>query len=421
MAIYTGTIYDDTLAGTQFADEIYGQDGDDFIQGLSGRDTLFGGADQDYMHGGKGDDEVHGDAGDDKLYGGDGWDYLYGGDGLDALKGEDGNDVLIGGARHDALTGGAGQDTFLYTALTDSTYGDVDIIYDFEHGIDKIDLRALGYTGFTAGTASAAELRIAYSAASDRTYLRDDHSDFEIALKGDYRGVVDNGDFRFAVPGVSVGYYEAVIGSGSHNPAYAAPINNLGYDAVSLDNLRSADLAGLSAVFLLNQSNEGYPAELLAALPALADYVAHGGVLIIHDAFVDGAESLLPGLTGEDIVRNVDDGRNVDFVHDGGLIAQGPGGHLNDSSLDQGYYSSHGYTLDASLGSDVVRVQTTGDPSHIVSFAYAYGLGAVYYSSIPLTAYLPLANADDLVLAMRAYAENVIGWAVQGHHDLDLL
>ena len=412
---------DDTYTGNNLIDLIYGEDGNDLLRGLGGNDTLYGGAGQDRLHGGTGNDIVNGDEGDDKLFGQSGNDMLLGGAGHDIIKGDDGDDIIIGGGGSDALFGGAGADVFRYTAPTDSMVGSLDFIYDFQHGIDKIDLRDLGYTGFTTGHASATQLRLAYSAATDRTYLRDDHSDFEIVLKGDYRGVLTNDDFQFRVSG-RVGYYEAAAGTGDNYSVYGLPATKLGYEAVSLDDVRTNDLTGLDAVFLFNQSNDYYGAELLSGLPDLADYVLHGGVLIIHDRYVDGAEQLLPGLTGEDIVRDFTNDSDINFVDRTGVIADGPGGHLSDSSLDNGTSSSHGFAFDDTLDTDIVRVLTTTDPDHIVSFAYAYGAGAVYYSSIPLDAYLyDPESTNPLLTAMRAYAENVVAWAVGGHHDLGLL
>lgn len=49
-------------------------------------------------------------------------------------------DTIIGGGGGDALYGGAGRDYFQYTSGTDSTPGaGLDIIHDFETGVDKLD------------------------------------------------------------------------------------------------------------------------------------------------------------------------------------------------------------------------------------------------------------------------------------------
>jgi Ca2+-binding RTX toxin-like protein len=71
---------------------------------------------------------------------------LTGGAGYDQLAGGVGADVLIGKGGGDNLTGGAGPDTFRYQAASDSTPSAYDILADFQHGVDKIDLTAVAPT-----------------------------------------------------------------------------------------------------------------------------------------------------------------------------------------------------------------------------------------------------------------------------------
>ncbi|MEZ5715609.1 MAG: calcium-binding protein [Paracoccaceae bacterium] len=66
-------------------------------------------------------------------------DILTGGAGADRIDGRGGDDILLDGAGADTLSGGAGADDFLFTAD-----GAVDVILDFQPGIDRIDLSALG-------------------------------------------------------------------------------------------------------------------------------------------------------------------------------------------------------------------------------------------------------------------------------------
>ncbi|WP_268256902.1 calcium-binding protein [Pseudomonas sp. CIP-10] len=70
---------------------------------------------------------------------------LDGGAGDDRIWGGGGNDHLIGGSGKDTLTGGEGSDTFYYKAVSDTgtTSQTWDVITDFVHGIDKIDLTML--------------------------------------------------------------------------------------------------------------------------------------------------------------------------------------------------------------------------------------------------------------------------------------
>jgi hypothetical protein len=434
---------DSVLAGAG-NDMVYAAGGADYISGFTGNDTLYGGSDNDILRGGSGNDSLQGDEGDDKLegnedddtltggygndrlLGGDGYDRLFGDSGNDWMEGGNGNDMLFSGEGRDTLTGGAGADIFKYASLADSTATSLDIITDFIVGVDKIDLRGLGYTRITSGADVQGELRLAYSAASDRTYIRDDFSDFEIALKGDLRSTLTNNDILFGADHGDltgkIGYYELAQQTGAQNPFYAAPIVENGIDAVSLETLEAEEIAGLKAIFLLNESNDGYGAEFLSALGTLDDFVFEGGTLVLHDRYVEGAESILPGWNGADIMRNFEDDATIEFVDETGVIANGVGGILDDSSLDNGTSSSHGFVIDGDLEPTTIRVHTTGNAENIVSFAYEYGEGIVYYSAIPLDYYLTSygiqQNADygvDYInQTMYAYATNVIDWVAQG-------
>lgn len=202
----------EVITGNAKHDILFGTEGDDTIDGAAGRDTIFGGDGDDVIMGGTGRGLLMGEHGDDSLTGGDLRDTLIGGEGDDMLSGaesgdvitgNDGDDVLLGGIGRDTLIGGEGADTFLYLSADESTVLDraLDMIGDFEAGIDKIDISALNL--FTAldtdgGHTEAGELRLGYSSATDRTYIRSDQSDFEIALQnGDYRGIITDSDFIF--------------------------------------------------------------------------------------------------------------------------------------------------------------------------------------------------------------------------------
>ncbi|GGX70322.1 hypothetical protein GCM10007385_44160 [Tateyamaria omphalii] len=74
--------------------------------------------------------------------GGHGDDYLNGGTGDDVLTGNAGDDVLFDGAGADTLSGGAGADLFI---LADDA--DTDVILDFQRGVDRIDISAIGLVG----------------------------------------------------------------------------------------------------------------------------------------------------------------------------------------------------------------------------------------------------------------------------------
>lgn len=68
---------------------------------------------------------------------------LNGGRGDDVIAGGGGGDTIFGGLGRDTLTGGQGNDTFAFTSLSVSTTAAPDLITDFEHGADLIDLSSI--------------------------------------------------------------------------------------------------------------------------------------------------------------------------------------------------------------------------------------------------------------------------------------
>lgn len=189
-----GTASANSLTGTALADLIYGLAGNDTLYGNAGDDTLDGGTGNDKLLGGAGNDtyivdstrdtitETSG-AGTDQvissvnytlanhvenlslsgsaalnatgntlantLTGNSAANKLYGQGGNDILFGGDGADLLAGGQGNDTLFGEAGADLFRFdTALNAST--NIDLIADFELGLDRIQLENSVFRKLTA-------------------------------------------------------------------------------------------------------------------------------------------------------------------------------------------------------------------------------------------------------------------------------
>lgn len=161
------------------------------VEGTAGKDVITGSAMSEVIYGLAGNDRIDGGRGSDVIIGGAGADLLSGGDDPNlSVYGRDGiNDA----------------DVFRYTAATDSYRTDsqsfVDLIVRFANNNDKIDVSALGYTGFGDGTGTT--LKMIYNDDLDRTYLKDVEADaqghrFEIALTGDWTLDLRNADMIFA-------------------------------------------------------------------------------------------------------------------------------------------------------------------------------------------------------------------------------
>ncbi|MDB5562112.1 MAG: hypothetical protein JWN11_1530 [Hyphomicrobiales bacterium] len=73
--------------------------------------------------------------------------------GNDALAGGAGNDTLTGGTGADIMTGGGGSDHFVFNSVAEmgKTVDTRDIVTDFVHGTDKIDLSAIDANASNSG------------------------------------------------------------------------------------------------------------------------------------------------------------------------------------------------------------------------------------------------------------------------------
>lgn len=90
------------------------------------------------------------------LTGGSDIDKIYGLNGNDTLSGLGANDVLIGGNGRDIMWGGAGLDDFDFNAVSETgkTASTRDVIKDFVHLQDDIDLSTIDANGSAAGNAA---------------------------------------------------------------------------------------------------------------------------------------------------------------------------------------------------------------------------------------------------------------------------
>jgi Ca2+-binding RTX toxin-like protein len=142
----------DTIYGSAGRNQLYGNDGNDVIYTSAAGDLAAGGAGNDSIYGGDGADTVYAGLGDDFIGGGAGNDLIVAGAGSNRMFGGIGNDTIVAGTGKDVMTGGPGADVFVFNTAASAGIGaGRDVITDFTHGVDDIDLRAL-HTSFN-GTA----------------------------------------------------------------------------------------------------------------------------------------------------------------------------------------------------------------------------------------------------------------------------
>ncbi len=188
---------EDDVTGTASRDVVFGDGGGDTLRTGGGHDDLYGGFGADKLQGGSGNDWIDGGAGrDTALYadavygvsvdlaatsatGGAGRDTLVGienvggsrfadrlsGNGLsnvllgdagaDRLTGLGGDDFLFGGAGRDIMLGGAGRDHFVFRSIAEAGAATgFDVIGDFQHGTDTVDLGWIDASRVLAGNSA---------------------------------------------------------------------------------------------------------------------------------------------------------------------------------------------------------------------------------------------------------------------------
>ena len=186
----------DVITGTAAANSLSAGSLNDVVNGLGGNDTLLGEDGHDRLDGGTGKDKLDGGQGCDLLIGGDGNDTLIGGTGIDlafyggsikvtvdlslakdkatrgaevdtldgiegaigssagdVFKGDAGANFFQGGLGKDTFSGGSDRDLYDFNAVADSKAGAAtrDVITDFDHLVDKIDLSGIDADAAVAG------------------------------------------------------------------------------------------------------------------------------------------------------------------------------------------------------------------------------------------------------------------------------
>ncbi|PZQ48342.1 MAG: hypothetical protein DI556_14425 [Rhodovulum sulfidophilum] len=230
--LFLGSGRSDVFTGAAAKAEFQGNAGDDYFYAGSGAEGIHGGAGTDtvsYIRSGSGVgvnlttgegsggfaqgdrlsgiEHISASNGSDQLTGDGKANILYGFAGDDDISGGGGDDILVGGAGRDELTGGAGADRFVFSA---QDAGSVDTIYDFQRGVDTIDLwidgdvhvagdqdftRLTSYAapetqaGFTAGT-----INVRYDATFNRTMV-------DVNVDDTIRNGVDPAELTIALTG----------------------------------------------------------------------------------------------------------------------------------------------------------------------------------------------------------------------------
>ena len=291
---------------------------------------------------------------------------IYGKAGNDIINGGGGDDVIIGGDGKDLLTGGAGHDRLVFETVADSKVGGSvrDVVQDFVHGEDVIDLSAIDANGAAAGQGlfswigasnfSGAAGQLRYQFVGSYTVVSGDINgdkvaDFEIGIAGQQN--LTSQDFLFATPlptaAAKMGW--ASVGNALNLAAY----NTITGSSVS-DNLKGS----ASADYIVG----GQGSDWISA--GAGDDVIHGGAGRDYLTGGAGADTFYFTNTGEfgDVIVDFEAGVDKIYLAD---IADLPAQAQNTSWswLGAGAFTGHALELRAyqSGGKTFVTADLDGD------------------------------------------------------------
>lgn len=211
-----------------------------------------------------------------------------------------------------------------------------------------------------------------------------------------------------AIPALVLGTPASATVYGVYGDASAASvllIKTRGDTASILGNLSAGSLAGINVLWVLNADNSAQTSALRTYAADIASFVASGGTFAYNDRNVTYAAAAVPGASGIGFVRSP--ASNIDVVTSGTVLTNGPGGVINNSTLDGGNSSDHGYADISTLPYGATTLLGTGTANQAVAFSFQDGIGHVYYSSIPLDYYL---GGYSPIAFKNAYAPNLVAY-----------
>lgn len=188
-------------------------------------------------------------------------------------------------------------------------------------------------------------------------------------------------------------------------------VTDAGADFEQLADLDANSLANIDVLWIANRNNLNPIANITANYSALNNFVQNGGVLLFQSRLVTDSASL-PGASGISFVRDLNNnGADINVLNNTTAITNGPAGSIDNSTLDGGNKSSHGYALLNSLPTNTLSILSRPDTTQIVDFTYQYGNGDVYISTIPSDYYI---GGTATPAAFKAiYAPNLVTYATQ--------
>ena len=216
----------------------------------------------------------------------------------------------------------------------------------------------------------------------------------------------------------NVGYFN---GCPEYSGSLSGVVATAGHNPVTVTTLDTASLSGLSALVITDcqgryrTPNAAVNNAVANGMGLVFERLLSGDRILEDSTSLPGAPIFGPGAVRARPVAN----DNVD-VAAGAPIATGPGGTLDNSSLDYvsgpTFYNMVYFYSSGSLPAGAIPFLTTPDPSQVGSFGYTFGNGKVVYSDSQYTLQLPGSPASgagttNFAAAGATFLANAVAWA----------
>ncbi len=204
-----------------------------------------------------------------------------------------------------------------------------------------------------------------------------------------------------------------------NNPSatgYESPIITAGFIPLHVLDISTLGFTNFGLLCINEYNNGPISTALQARLADIQSWVTNGGRLIVHDrsAGLLSPNPFLLGATGAVTVRLTTSDLDVIPPATNPVVA-GPFGVINNTNLDGGASSAHGYVALANLPAAASGFLCIGGSlNEVVAFSYSLGAGTIYYSSTPLDCYLADGGCTNNVIApplQNIYTPNVLTYA----------
>lgn len=239
----------------------------------------------------------------------------------------------------------------------------------------------------------------------------------------------------------NVGYYTMNSGQGDGTNQKRI-IENTGHHSTNINNPTLEISSSIDIMYVHNGSNSDYASEWLTSTgqantssassssSAIWSWVNDGGILLIQDRYVTGANNMLLGESATITRQFGGTNDDTDFrteLNDT-LLYNGAAGTLTNNTLDGGSHTDHGHITNLGTGEVGIGHRGSNDSpngeSYNNAFAYKYGSGLVYYDTYPMDLWDAYGvnntySSSSLLTTggAQTYNENLIQWAASLYYD----